>query len=86
MAFKFQSPLVFIGSTGFTVDPNNTELFGNVSPSQTTTFSIGQAVSTGSNVQFNQVTATPIIIDKKSAANKFEVEDTGLINVLFNIP
>ena len=67
MAFKFQSPLVFIGSTGFTVDPNNTELFGNVSPSQIITFSIGQAVSTGSNVQFNQVTSTAekFIIDNE---------------------
>jgi hypothetical protein len=55
MAFKFTSPLVFIAGTGFTVDPNNTELFGNVSPSQTTTFSIGQAVSTGSNVQISLI-------------------------------
>ncbi len=67
MAFKFQSPLVFIQSTGLTIDPNNTELFGNVSPSQTITFSIGQAVSTGSNVQFNQVTPTAekFIIDNE---------------------
>ena len=38
MAFIFQSPLTFIQSTGLTIDPNNTELFGNVSPSQTITF------------------------------------------------
>ena len=28
MAFIFQSPLTFLQSTGLTIDPNNTELFG----------------------------------------------------------
>ena len=85
MAFKFQSPLVFIGSTGFTVDPNNTELFGNVSPSQTTTFSIGQAVSTGSNVQFNQVTSTAekFIIDNEDLFLK-DGEISGSLTVSSN--
>jgi len=85
MAFKFQSPLVFIGSTGFTVDPNNTELFGNVSPSQTTTFSIGQVVSTGSNVQFNQVTSTAekFIIDNEDLFLK-DGEISGSLTVSSN--
>ena len=85
MAFKFQSPLVFISSTGFTVDPNNTELFGNVSPSQTTTFSIGQAVSTGSNVQFNQVTSTAekFIIDNEDLFLK-DGEISGSLTVSSN--
>jgi hypothetical protein len=85
MAFKFQSPLVFIASTGFTVDPNNTELFGNVSPSQTTTFSIGQAVSTGSNVQFNQVTPTTeeFIIDNEDLFLK-DGEISGSLTVSSN--
>ena len=83
MAFKFQSPLVFIASTGFTVDPNNTELFGNVSPSQTTTFSIGQAVSTGSNVVFSQVTSTAekFIIDNEDLFLKSGESLTIFINV-----
>jgi hypothetical protein len=85
MAFKFQSPLVFISSTGFTVDPNNTELFGNVSPSQTITFSIGQAVSTGSNVQFNQVTPTAekFIIDNEDLFLK-DGEISGSLTVSSN--
>ena len=67
MAFKFQSPLVFIQSTGLTIDPNNTELFGNVSPSQTITFSIGQDVATTSDVVFNQITVSDekFIIDNE---------------------
>ena len=85
MAFKFQSPLVFIASTGFTVDPNNTELFGNVSPSQTITFSIGQAVSTGSNVVFGQVTPTTeeFIIDNEDLFLK-DGSITGSLTVSSN--
>ena len=58
MAIVFKQPLVFRESTGTTVEPNNTELFGKVTPSQTTTFSIGQAVGTGSAVVFDQFTVT----------------------------
>ena len=85
MAFKFQSPLVFIASTGFTVDPNNTELFGTVSPSQTITFSIGQAVSTGSNVVFGQVTPTTeeFIIDNEDLFLK-DGEISGSLTVSSN--
>ena len=34
MAFIFKAPLIFNQSTGVTIEPNNTELFGKVSPSQ----------------------------------------------------
>jgi hypothetical protein len=66
MAFIFKKPLVFHQNTGVTIDPNNTELFGRVSPSQTTTFSIGQAVSSGSNVTFGVLTVNKVIIDSGS--------------------
>ena len=58
MALVFRAPLVIQQSTGFTVTPNNEELFGRVSPSQTVTFSIGQAVATTSNVVFGQITVS----------------------------
>ena len=58
MAFKFREPLVFQQGTGFIISPNNTELFGNVSPSQIVTFAIGQAVATTSNVVFGQITVS----------------------------
>ena len=85
MAFKFQSPLVFIASTGFTIDPNNTELFGNVSPSQTITFSIGQDVSTSSNVVFGQITSTDekFIIDNEDLFLK-DGEISGSLTVSSN--
>jgi len=85
MAFKFQSPLVFIASTGFTIDPNNTELFGNVSPSQTITFSIGQDVSTSSNVVFGQITPTDekFIIDNEDLFLK-DGEISGSLTVSSN--
>ena len=70
MAIVFKQPLVFRESTGTTVDPNNTELFGKVAPSQTTTFSIGQAVGTGSAVVFDELTVT---------TKKFIIGDDTLI-------
>ena len=70
MAIVFKQPLVFRESTGTTVDPNNTELFGKVAPSQTTTFSIGQAVGTGSAVVFDELIVT---------TKKFIIGDDTLI-------
>ena len=70
MAFIFKAPLIFKQFTGVTIEPNDTELFGKVSPSQTTTFSIGQAVSSGSNVVFDQVTVTN---------KKITINDGGLV-------
>ena len=70
MAFIFKAPLIFKQFTGVTIEPNDTELFGKVSPSQTITFSIGQAVSSGSNVVFDQVTVTN---------KKITINDGGLV-------
>jgi len=70
MAFIFKAPLIFKQSTGVTIEPNNTELFGKVRPSQITTFSIGQVVSSGSNVVFDQVTVTN---------KKITINDGGLV-------
>ena len=66
MAFIFLKPLIFQQSTGLTIDPNNTEIFGKTSPSETITFSIGQAVSSGSSVTFGQLTTNKVIIDSGS--------------------
>ena len=65
MAFIFQSPLTFLQSTGLTIDPNNTELFGK--QRKTITFSIGQDVATTSDVLFNQITVSDekFIIDNE---------------------
>ena len=56
----FTKPLKFIDGTGFDID-NNAELKGN--ERVRITFSIGQDVSTNSNVAFNQLTADKFIID-----------------------
>ena len=64
MGFKFREPLVLIEGTGLNINPSNTNLFGDVSPSQTITISIPQDVSTTSNVTFNQITISDkFIID-----------------------
>ncbi len=55
----FRDPLIFQEGTGFTITPANTELFGK--QSRTITFSIGQAVATTSNVEFNEVTSSNLI-------------------------
>ena len=70
MALIFKAPLIFKQFTGVTIEPNDTELFGKVKPSQTTTFSIGQPVSSGSNVVFDQVTVTN---------KKITINDGGLV-------
>jgi len=56
MGFKFREPLVLIEGPGLIISPSSTDLFGNVSPSQTTTISLPQDLSTTSNVTFNQIT------------------------------
>jgi hypothetical protein len=66
MAFIFRKPVVLKQGTGVTLDPNSVELFGRVSASHTTIFSIGQEVSSGSNVVFDVVTANKVIIDSGS--------------------
>jgi len=64
--FIFKKPLVLQAGTGVSINPNNTELFARVEPSQTTTISIGQPVSSGSNVTFSTITANRVIIDSGS--------------------
>ena len=64
--FTFKKPLKFHQGLGVTIDPNNTDLLGQVVPSQTTTFSIGQAVASDSNVIFGDVTVNKFIIDSGS--------------------
>ena len=59
--YTTKQPIRFIDGTGFDTTPN-TDIFGN--EVTTVTFAIGQDVGSGSNVQFNQLTATPpILID-----------------------
>ncbi len=85
MAFKFREPLVIEQSTGVTVNPNNTEIFGIVSPSLTTTISIGQIVATTSNIIFSQITgsADGFIIDNEDLFLK-DGEISGSLTVSSN--
>ena len=56
----FTNSLNFIDGTGFDINPN-TGLFAK--EKETVTFSIGQDVSTTSNIFFNQLSATKVTID-----------------------
>ena len=62
--FKLNQPITFKEGTGFTIDQNNVELY--VASHTGVIFSIGQIVNSGSNVQFNEVTSSKIIIDNGS--------------------
>jgi len=66
MGFIFKKPLVFRQQTGVTIDPNNTELLGQTQPSTTTDISIGQDVSTDSNVIFSTLNTKKVEIDSGS--------------------
>ena len=57
----FGNPLIFQEGTGLSITPGGTELFGK--QSRTVTFSIGQAVATTSNVEFNVVTGSSVVTD-----------------------
>ena len=59
--FKLSNPIVFINGTGLDIDRTGNELF--VDTRTSVNFAIGQDVGSGSNVQFNQITADPLIID-----------------------
>ena len=59
--YKLKNPIIFKNGTGFTIDQADVELF--VQSRTEVNFSIGQDVASSVTVQFNQVTATPIIID-----------------------
>ena len=62
--FRLNQPITFKEGTGFTIDQNGIELY--VRDHTGVVFSIGQAVGSGSNVQFNEVTSSKIIIDDGS--------------------
>jgi len=84
MAFKFREPLVFQQGTGFIISPNNTELFGNVSPSQIVTFAIGQAVAPTSNTVFNQTTVSDKFIIDNGQTTHTSGEITGSLTLSSN--
>ncbi len=58
---SFKEPIVFQASTGVTVNLSGTELFGK--QARSVNISIGQAVAKTSDVVFNQLTTSPVIID-----------------------
>lgn len=62
--FRLNQPITFKEGTGLTIDQNDIELY--VRDHTGVIFSIGQAVGSGSNVQFNEVTSSKIIIDNGS--------------------
>ena len=62
--FRLNQPITFKEGTGFTIDQNGVELY--VASHTGVVFSIGQNVGSGSNVQFNEVTSSKIIIDNGS--------------------
>jgi|TARA_R100000900_G_scaffold129912_1_gene105881 hypothetical protein len=67
MGFIFREPLVIQQGTGVTVDPNNTNLFSEPSPSTTITISIGQDLKTTSDLTFNKLTLSDkFILDNES--------------------
>ena len=59
--FKLSNPIVFVNGTGLDIDRTGNELF--VDTRTSVNFAIGQDVGSGSNVQFNQITTDPLIID-----------------------
>ncbi len=59
--FRLNQPITFKEGTGLTIDQNGIELY--VRDHTGVVFSIGQAVGSGSTVQFNEVTSSKIIID-----------------------
>jgi len=80
MANIAREPLTLIQGLGVTVTPNNKAVFGQTSPSEQITISIGNDVSTTSNVVFNQLTPTNEIL----TINNFIISEggfTGSINL-----
>ena len=56
-----KDPIIFTADTGLIINFSGTELFAR--EGRTVIFSIGQAVSTTSDVKFNKLTTNPVIID-----------------------
>jgi len=59
--YKLKNPIIFKNGTGFITDRADEELF--IASRTTVNFTISQSVASSSNVQFNQITANPVIID-----------------------
>ena len=74
MANIAREPLTIIQGLGVTVTPNNKAVFGQTSPSEQITISIGNDVSTTGNVVFNQITPTNEIL----TINNFIISEVGL--------
>lgn len=86
--FILNQPITFKEGTGLTIDQNGIELY--VRDHTGVIFSIGQAVGSGSNVQFNEVTSSKIIIDNESlilSGNTItgSITQTGDISVSENL-
>jgi hypothetical protein len=86
--FRLNQPITFKEGTGLTIDQNGIELY--VRDHTGVVFSIGQAVGSGSNVQFNEVTSSKIIIDNESlilSSNTItgSITQTGNITVSDNL-
>ena len=86
--FRLNQPITFKEGTGLTIDQNGIELY--VRDHTGVVFSIGQAVGSGSSVQFNEVTSSKIIIDNESlilSSNTItgSVTQTGNISVSDNL-
>ena len=86
--FILNQPSTFKEGTGLTIDQNGIELY--VRDHTGVIFSIGQAVGSGSNVQFNEVTSSKIIIDNESlilSGNTItgSITQTGDISVSENL-
>ena len=76
MGFIFRLPLVIQQGTGVTITPNDTNLFGETSPSETTIISIGQDLETTSNLTFNTLTVS----DKFILNNESLIFKDGVIS------
>jgi len=86
--FRLNQPITFKEGTGLTIDQNGIELY--VRDHTGVVFSIGQAVGSGSTVQFNEVTSSKIIIDDSTlilSSNTItgSVTQTGNISVSDNL-
>ena len=81
MANIFREPLTLIQGTGVIVNPNNTPVRGQKNPSQTITISIGQDLSTNSNIVFSKITST----NQEFKIKQYTIKPnalTGSINLL----
>ena len=83
--FKLSNPIIFENGTGLDIDKSGEELF--VDTRTAVNIAIGQAVGSGSNVQFNQITTDPLIIDngtlilRDNAISGSSITQTGDLKV-----